>query len=192
MDTGWKSPQKRRAAEGPPADAQAAQHLRLVADADLAQLDAGVEHGSQALDQAAEVHPAVGREEEDDAGALEVALHVDQLHLQLVVQNFFLADLERILLFFPVSLHHGPVLWGGQAEQGAQGGGQLLLRQGEVAPDAHGVLFPGGGLHDDPVAHPAGLALGVEIILFAFAAEANADDVWHRLSPYRALDPNLR
>ena len=61
------------AAEGTAADAQAAQHLRLVPDADLAQLDAGVEDGGQVLYQLPEIHPAVGGEEKEQLAAVKAA-----------------------------------------------------------------------------------------------------------------------
>ena len=66
--------QKAGAAEGLAADAEAADHLALVAHADLAQLDAGVEDAGQILDQFAEVHPAVGGEVEHDLGAVQRVL----------------------------------------------------------------------------------------------------------------------
>ena len=49
MDTGWKFFQKPAAAERLTAKPQAAQHLALIAHADLAQLDAGVELGRRSL-----------------------------------------------------------------------------------------------------------------------------------------------
>ena len=51
--------QKLAAAIGPPADADAAEHLRLVPHADLSQLDAVAEHARQILDQLTEVHASV-------------------------------------------------------------------------------------------------------------------------------------
>ena len=57
MDTGWKSPRK---------VPQAAEHLRLVAHADLAQFYAHFEDAGQILDQFAEVHAAIGGKVKDD------------------------------------------------------------------------------------------------------------------------------
>ena len=49
----------RAAAQLAAAAAQTADHLRLIAHADLAQLNAGTEHARKVLNQFAEVHAAV-------------------------------------------------------------------------------------------------------------------------------------
>ena len=143
-----------------------------------------MEDGGQALHQAPEVHPAVGGEEEENLGALEVALHADQLHLQLVLQDFLLANPEGVLLLLPVFLHHRQVLLGGQANHRAKGGDQLGLLQPEIPTDAVGKLLPGSGLHNEAVPRPAGEALGIKIVLFPFAAKANTDNLCHSVLLY--------
>ena len=82
--------------KGLAADAQAADHLGLVADADLPQLDAGAEHAGQVLDQLAEVHAAIGGEEKQDLAAVKATLHPHQLHLQLVLLDLLFADVEAL------------------------------------------------------------------------------------------------
>ena len=133
-------PQKGVAAEGTAADSQAPQHLGLIPNADLPQLNPGVEDRGQALHQAPEVHPSVGGEEEEDFGPLKAALHAHQLHVQFMLQDLLLTNPEGIDLLLPVFLHHGKVFLRGRPDHGAQGRGQLGLGQSKVAPDALGVL----------------------------------------------------
>ena len=63
---------------------------RLVADADLAQLDAAAELGRQIAHQFAEVDPALGGEVEDQPRSVEELLDPRQLHRQVP-----LADLQQ-------------------------------------------------------------------------------------------------
>ena len=73
--------QELAAAVRPAADAYAADHLCLVPDADLAQLDSVAEDARKILYQFAEVDPPVGGEEEHRLVPLEIALHIHQLHV---------------------------------------------------------------------------------------------------------------
>ena len=71
IDTGANFGQEGRAAELAAAGADAADHLGLVAHADLAQLDAGVELGGEIADQLAEVDARLrGEVEERPSAAL--------------------------------------------------------------------------------------------------------------------------
>ena len=156
--------QKLRTAERTSADAQATHDLRLVSDADLPQLDAGAEDGRQVFDQVTEIHPAIGGEEEQNLAAVEAVLHFHQLHFQLVLGNFVLANLEGFFLLLLVGLHLGVVLLRGHAEHGTQSRDQLHLvdhgvGQGALAKlDALGCLYDHvlSGLHLD--------AVGVKVI----------------------------
>ena len=89
-------------AEGPAADAQAAQHLGLVPHTDLPQLDAGMDGAGQVLHQGPEVHPAFRREEEEHLVSLKAVLRLHQLHLQAVGGDLLLTDLEGLCLLLPV------------------------------------------------------------------------------------------
>ena len=172
--------EKALAAEGLAADAQPPQHFRLVAHADLAQLDAGVEHAGQVPHQFTEVHPPVGGEEKDDLVALEAALHVHQLHFQAVLGDLPLADDGGFFFALCIALHGPAVLVGRQADQGAQGLDHGMILHHVVAAHAGAELGPLGGLHHHGVALPDGSAPGVKKIGFTAAAEADADDFLHR------------
>ena len=170
------------AAEGLAADAQAAQHLGLVPHADLAQLDAGVDGAGQVLHQGPEVHPALGGEEEEDLVPLKAPLRVHQLHLQAVLQDLLLADLQGLGLLLLVLLPGELVLRGGPAEHRAQGGGELHLVDGGVPLDALAELSAPGGLYNDPLTGLKLGPIGVEIVMLSAFLEADADDLDHSSS----------
>ena len=121
METGWKSFKKRLQQKGLAADAKAADHLALVAHADLAQLDAGVEDAGQILDQLAEVHAAVGGEVEHDLGAVEGILGLHQLHFQAVAGNALLTGAVGALFVLTVLAHPADIHAVGHAGDGLEG-----------------------------------------------------------------------
>ena len=176
---GHKVIQKLGTAEGAAADPQASQHLGLVPDADLPQLDAGPEHRRQVLYQLPEVHPPVGGEEEQNLVPLKAALHPHQLHLQVVLEDLPLADIEGFLLPGAVVGRCAAVVLRGHADHGPQGLDDAAVVHRVVAHGALGVFQALGRLHDDVV---PGLHLhvaGVKEVGFASAAEADADHSCH-------------
>src|SRR5262249_32649584 len=90
--------QPRGAAERPPARPVAAEHLRLVADADLPHLDAAAEVRRQIPDQLAEIDPALGGVIEDEPRAVEHLFHPRQLHRQAALADLHQADALGFLL----------------------------------------------------------------------------------------------
>ena len=97
--------QKPAAAERLTAKPQAAQHLALIAHADLAQLDAGVELRCQILDQLAEIDPVVSGEIKHQLAAVQRVLGIDQLHFQVMGGNALLTDMVRLLHIGAVLAH---------------------------------------------------------------------------------------
>src|SRR5262249_33271034 len=89
---------ERRAAERPATGAVAAVHLRFVAHADLAHLDAGAELGGQLAHQLAEVDAAVGSEIKNQLRSVECLLDARQLHAQAALADFQQRDPVRFLL----------------------------------------------------------------------------------------------
>ena len=182
--------QERAAADGPPAGAQTAQHLRLVAHADLAQLDAHLEHAGQILHQLAEVHAAVGGEIEDDLGVVEGVLHAHQLHLQLVPRHLLLTDAERLLLAAGVVLRALLVLLGGDAHHLLQRRDDLLVADGARAGHDLAELDAARGLHHHVLTRLGPEVAGVKIIYLARLLEADADHCCHLVVPPVSLaDP---
>ena len=170
------------AAVGSAADAQASQHFRLVPDAHLTQLNPGAEDAGQVLDQGPEVHPALSGEEEEDLAAVKAVLHLNELHLQLVLGNLLLTDLEGPGLLLFVFLLLAEIGLRGNAEHRAEGGDELHLVDHGVALGADGALQTVGGLQNDvlPLRHLQ--AVGVEKVFFSAAFKADADDFGHVVS----------
>lgn len=79
--------------------------------------DAVAEHGGQILDQLAEIHTPVGREEKHGLVALEAALHIDELHVQAVLGDLLLADGKRLFFAAAVDLLDAQVVLRGDARQ---------------------------------------------------------------------------
>src|SRR4051812_38108688 len=90
--------QERRAAERPSARTVAAEHLGLVAHADLAHLDADVEVAGEVAHQLAEIDARLRGVIEDQPRAVERVLDARQLHRQSALADFQLRDALRLLL----------------------------------------------------------------------------------------------
>src|SRR5690606_22224999 len=82
---GLELPQPRRAAELAPAPPDAAEQRRLVADADLSQLDPGAEGACQITDQLPEIDPALRGEVDRQLVPVELPLRLGDLHLEAEV-----------------------------------------------------------------------------------------------------------
>ncbi|MPN14147.1 hypothetical protein SDC9_161473 [bioreactor metagenome] len=114
-----KRVQKLGAAKGPPADAESADHFRLVPHANLPQLDPRPKHSGQIPHQLPEVHPPVGGKIKDNFGPLKAKGNVYQLHVQPVVLNFLLTDVKGLALPLAVVFHGVPVVFRGHADHAA-------------------------------------------------------------------------
>ena len=172
---GLKVVQELTAAVRAAADADAAEHLRLIAHADLAQLDAVAEHGGEILDQLAEINTPVGREEEHGLVALEAALDVHKLHIQTMLGDLLLADLKRLLLAAAVDLLDAQIALRGDARQRAQRLHDRLIRHDVVSENALCQLQAARGLDDDLVARAHGDAVRVKEIDLAAVFEFYTD-----------------
>ncbi len=155
-----------RAAILPAAPPHTGETCGLVADADLAQLDPGLELPGQLADQVAEVHPLLGREVDRELLAVPLPLGVADLHRE-VVGAHPLDDLAAdVLLGAAQLLVGGDLLAGGATQDRGAIAGRRLARG---AAAAAGTAFLEGrfadradpaevlaavGVHDHRVAHP--------------------------------------
>ena len=89
--------QIRAATQLAPAGAQPADHLGLVAHADLPQLDARAEHARQIFNQLAEVDAPVGGKVEQHLVHVERTFRPNQIHLQPALLDLALADDKRVV-----------------------------------------------------------------------------------------------
>src|SRR5262245_58267951 len=95
---GFERREERRAAERTAARPVAADHLRLVADADLPHLDTHAELAGQFAHQLAEIHATLGCEVEDHPRTVELHLDAGELHAEPSLANFQRRDAEGLLL----------------------------------------------------------------------------------------------
>ena len=136
----------------------------------------------QVLHQGAEIHPALGGEEKEDLVPLEAVLRLYQLHLQAVLRDLLLTDLESpgllLLIFLPGQL----ILRGGPAEHRAQGRGELHLIHRRILLGTLSKLHAPGSLDDDTLPQAEALPIGVKIVLPSAFLKADADDLDHNSS----------
>ena len=154
--------QKLLAAEGTTADAQTAHHFCLVSNANLPQLDPGAEHTGEILHQIAKIHPAVGGKVKQNLAAVEAVFCGNQLHVQLVVENFILADLKGMGLFVLVFLPGAAVVVRCNADDGTQGLHHLGSRNRVIALGTETVFRTTGRVDDDLVSGGNVQLAGVE------------------------------
>src|SRR5262249_45692238 len=95
------------------------QQLGLVADADLAHLDARLVGAGQVAHQLAEIDALLGQEVKDDALAAKEVLHVHQLHLEPALADKALTDRQFLDLGDLQALQCAPVFLGHAAHNPA-------------------------------------------------------------------------
>ena len=123
-----------RAAQLTAAAAEAADHLRLVAHADLAQLDTGAEHAGEIFDQLAEVYAAVRGEVEQQLVHVERAFRGHEVHFQAAVLDLSLADEKRLVRALAVALERFHIRLGRDADHALERLHDRLLVHLGVAP----------------------------------------------------------
>ena len=144
-----------RAAQRPAARAVAAEHLRLVADANLAHLDAHPEVRGQIAHQLAEVDARLGRVIEDEARAVEHVLDLRQLHRQAALADLELRDALRLLLALLLLQPLHDVVPAGAADDDLRRIGGRLAPLGELRRHArHGAERRPFGASRRPSARP--------------------------------------
>ena len=162
------------AAKGPAAHAKTADEARLVADTDLPQFDAGVEHGGQVPHQFPEIHPPLGSEIKEQFGMVKGILRVHQTHIQLVQCDLFPADPQRLLLqpaVFGICLF---VFRGGNPQNRTERLSNLAGRQPPARQNHLAVFRAAGGIHQHALSHPERKLAGLEEIDLARVTEAHA------------------
>ena len=90
------------AAQASSTDSYAPQNLCLIPDSDLAELNPGTEYACQILNQLPEIDPPVCSKIKQHLIVVKRIFCLNQLHLQAVLPNLFLADTEGFLLLLPV------------------------------------------------------------------------------------------
>ena len=106
------------AAQRSSADANAADELCLITDADLTQFNSCLKHSCQIFYQFTEVNPAIRSKIKQHFIVVKSVLCVDQFHFQLMFPDLFLTDAHGILFFFFISGSFGIVLRIGNPDHG--------------------------------------------------------------------------
>ena len=165
--------QKAATAEGSATDAQATYHFCLVTHTDLPQLDTGMEHRSEALDQLAEIHSFIGSKGEKDLAAIKGALRRNQLHIQLhfldLLQTHLIGAIFLLTIFFCDLF----ILLSGYADHLTQGCYDLRLMNGMIATGASAVLDTAGGIDNNMLTGLVGLSRRIKVIYLLSGAELN-------------------
>ena len=174
-----KIAQKLRAAKRFAANAQSAEHLRFVADADLPQLDTGTENGSQILDQRAEIDAPVRSKVKQNFVVVKRVFHVDELHFHLMLGNLFFADRKRFLFAAGVVLHPGQVGSGCLACDRLERENDLVLRNVAIAHGDKAAFHTACGLHNSVIALFQPDPGRVEIIYLSCVLKPDADYFCH-------------
>ena len=164
-----------RAAQLSAAAAEAADHLRLVAHADLAQLDTGAEHAGKILDQLAEVYAAVRGEVEQQLVHVERAFRGHKVHFELSVLNFALADEKRLVRALAVALERFHVRLSRDADHALERLHDRLLGDLGVALHALAVFQSARGFDDNARSGGDFGVLRVKIVHFSVRFETNSD-----------------
>ena len=112
----------------------------------------------------AEIHPSIGGEEEQNLAAVEAVLHFHQFHLQLVLGDLVLADLEGFFLLLLVGLYLGIVRLRSHTEHGTQGGDKFHLVDHGVGQGALTEFDALGCLYDHMMSSLHLDAVGVKVI----------------------------
>ena len=188
METGWNSPMKRLQQNGlpqmPMPPSIFASSLRFVAHADLAQLDAGSDNGCQILEQRAEVDSAVGGKIEYYLAVVKGVFHVDELHHQLVLGDFFLTDFARLLFLDAVFLDALQICLGSNAHQRFERMIQLAVRDLLVGHRDLAAFQTARGFDDHAVARSELVVERVKVVDLAYLLEPDSDYLCHNILLY--------
>ena len=141
-------------------------------------------HSGQILYQLPEVHPIISGEEKENFAAVKGILRRDQLHVQLVLLNFLLADVKGPLLLHLVVGQDSVVCFRSQADDPAQGRDNVPEGNLVIATGTGAVLWSPGGFDDDVVTGGNGEIAGGEIVYFGTGPELDVYHV-HRSVPVR-------
>ena len=133
----------------------------------------------QVLDQLAEIHALVRSEIEDDLAAVERVLHVHKLHIQLVLLDLLLADLERLALLGGIRVAHAAIRFRCDAQHHLERLHDLLVRHLGIALHHIAELNTARRLHDRAVAFLHVQRAGIKIVNASVVFEPDANHSCH-------------
>ena len=104
------------AAQRPAAYADSSHYLCLIPYAHLAQFNPGLKHAGQVLYQFAEVNASVRGKVKQDFIIVKCIFSINQLHLQVMLLNFVLADLKCLFFLILILCLHRLILSSGHTD----------------------------------------------------------------------------
>ena len=161
------------------ADSYSSQQLCLIPDANLPEFDSGLEYCRQFPNQLPEIHPSIRGKVKKKLFVIKRIFRLNQFHVQMQFPYFLLADSVGFLLFHPVGLFPGNILFRSHADNLSQRLHHLLLRNLMRAQDHAAAFQTAGGLHNHTVAHVRVVILRIKIINLSAAAETYTNDCYH-------------
>ena len=173
----------RVAAERASADPHAAQDFRLVPDSDLTKLDPCLKNAGQIFYQLAKIDPSVRRKVKEHLAVVKCIFRPDELHVQLALRDFFLADAIGFLLLPEVFIFPGSVIFIGHAHNTLQRLRNLFILNLHRAHDDGSVFNAPRRFHDDVVVIMDIEAPRIKIIYLACISEFYAYNFSHLNSP---------
>src|SRR5699024_2731794 len=168
-------------AQRPSADSHSAEDLCLITHTNLAQFDTRLKHSRQILDQLTKIDSSVCRKIKEHLVVVKGILRIDQLHLQLMGTDFFLADFKGFLFFSAVCLFLGVILRRRQANHLSQRLDHLFILDLLRSENDIAILHASGCFHDDMIADTNIKILRRKIIYFSHITEPYSDNFCHSL-----------
>ena len=167
------------AAEFSAADPHTAQHLRLIAYADLPQLDPHAEYRSQVFHQIPEIDSPVRGKIKKDLASVKGILRIHQLHVKVMLSHLFPADVQSLFFFCPVFLNLLRIFLRRDPDHLAQRLRHHIVRDISDSSGHRAVFRSAGSLHDDMIAHDRLQITRIKIVDLSRAAEAHSNNFNH-------------
>ena len=174
--------QVRVAAKRPPAYAHSAENFRLIANADLPQLDARAENARKLLHKIPKINAAVRREVEEDLAVVKCILRLNQFHLQAALCDFCLANLICFFLLDPVFGFTLGIELRGDANDILERLRNLFILKLHRRENDGAVFNAADGLDDDMVIVMDVEIFGVKVVYFTGISEFYSDNCLHFIS----------
>ena len=139
------------AAQRSSADADTAQDLGLITDTDLPKLNTGLEHRCQIFHQFTEINSSVSGKVKQHFVIIKGVLCIDELHLQPMLLDLFLADLKCFFFFFLIGCCLLVILLCCHTDHRLQWLHYTVILYITVANHHITIFHTAGGLHDHMV-----------------------------------------
>ena len=167
------------AAQRTSASADAAHHLGFVTDTNLTQFNTHLKHTCQILYQFTEVYTAVCSKVENNLAVIKGVFHVNQLHNQTMLVDFFLAKLQRPFFLLYVFLMFFIIFRRSDTDDFFQRCHNFTFVHFLNIIGNGTILHAACGFHDDIVAVLYIERIGIKIIYFSCCFKSYTSNFYH-------------